>query len=175
MSRLGAKRDLIQHVVRMAVDRADAPAILVEQVMTAQPTCIRSDASVLELAKILHTKGHRHLLVIDEDDLFVGVISDRDIVRCFGPGEYPQPETLAGISAAEIMSTDLITVLPSMPLREAVVLMMENGISCLPVVASGALVGILTTTDLFIALELLLGSLERSTEAEPLMAEARSR
>jgi len=138
--------------------------------MTAQPTCIRSDASVLELAKTLHTKGHRHLLVIDQDDLFVGVISDRDIVRCFGPGEYPEPETLAGISAAEIMSTDLITVLPSLPLKQAVTLMMENGISCLPVVASGALVGILTTTDLFIALELLLKSLERSTEEEPLTA-----
>ena len=61
------------------------------------------------------------------------------------------------------MSTDLITVSPETSLLEAVRLIVENGISCLPVVEHGRAIGILTTTDLYLALEQLLCRLNGKT------------
>ena len=84
-------------------------------------------------------------------------MSDRDVLRCFGsPGSYPSQEVLAGISAAEIMSGDLLTTHPDAPLLQTVTDMLTNGISCLPVLDDERLVGILTSTDLHAVLEVLL-------------------
>ena len=114
---------------------------------------------MFELVKILNERGHRHLLVTDETNRLVGVVSDRDIGRCFGPGKYPDEEALKQITAGELMSTNVITIDPDAPLQSAVGLMVEHGISCLPVLMGGGVVGILTDTDLRLVLEILLQTL----------------
>jgi predicted transcriptional regulator len=93
---------------------------------------------------------------------------------------------LASLSAAEIMSSDLISVRPDMPLLQALTEMLVHGISCLPVLADDKLVGILTNTDMNTVLEVLLqtaqaavaGQSDGQTPAErmaDLVAEQRSR
>ena len=140
--------------------------------MTAAPTCISPNATVLELVQLFHDRQFRHPLVTDATGRLVGVISDRDVLRCLGPQRRPERSVLEGITAGEIMSTDLVTVSPSMPLERAVVLMSEQGISCLPVLAGGTLVGIVTNTDLHVVLQLLLQTLRQSLSEESLLAAA---
>ena len=65
---------------------------------------------------------------------------------------------LAGILVAELMSKDLVTVRPETPLEQAVTLLVEEGISCLPVLNETELVGILTNTDLHVVLQVFLQS-----------------
>lgn len=132
------------------------------QVMTGAPSCVPPETTALELVKLFHAKQFRHLLVTDPTDRLVGVISDRDVIRCLGP-DRPDRNVLAGITAAEIMSTDLVTIHPNTPLEQAVVLMIDQGISCLPVLAEGTLVGILTNTDLHLLLHELLQTLRQSS------------
>jgi len=139
----------------------------VKQVMTPNPTCIRSDVNVLELVRMINRKGFRHLLITDDEGHLEGVISDRDVARCFGPGKYPNEEALSGISSAEIMSTDLITISPEALLETAVALMVDHGISCLPVVDEGCLVGIITNTDLYFVLQSLLQTMRQSRLSQP--------
>jgi CBS domain-containing protein len=50
----------------------------------------------------------------------------------------------------------LITISADATLGKAATMIIENGINCLPVVADGQAVGILTSTDLFLALEQVL-------------------
>jgi predicted transcriptional regulator len=69
----------------------------------------------------------------------------------------------------ELMSTDLVTVRPETPLDQAVTLMVEEGISCLPVLNETELVGILTNTDLHVVLQVFL----QSALAESSMASLR--
>ena len=107
-----------------------------------------AETSVLELVELFHAKHFRHVLVVDHEDKLVGVVSDRDVLRCFGFHEGPKRSILAGIRVQELMSTDLVTVRPETPLEQAVTLMVEEGISCLPVLNEAELVGILTNTDL---------------------------
>lgn len=167
MDRLDVKRVQVLETLKDRQSTGLPPRLLVSELMTPVPRRIPSDTSVLEVVRMLHVKRHRHLLVIDEHNRLVGVISDRDVVRCFGPAKYPNEELLAELTAAEIMSTDLITIEPNASLQKAVVLMIDHGISCLPVIADDSLVGIVTDTDLHIALEMLLQAAQESPAAQP--------
>jgi len=162
INHLEKKREKILAVLRNS-DRWNAQeGLIVEQVMTPSPECISTSQSVLDVVKLFHARGHRHLLVVGEQDQLIGVISDRDVLRCFGPDKYPDPSRLASISAAEIMSTDVITISSKTPLHKAITITVEHGISSLPIVDDGTLVGILTDTDLRLLLERLLPMLRES-------------
>lgn len=144
----------------------DAEAVLLAaQVMTAAPSCISPETTVLELIDLFHAKQFRHLLVTDAAGRLIGLVSDRDVIRCLGPSR-PDKSVLAGIRTTDIMSTDLVTISPATPLSKAVTLMVDHGISCLPVLADGTLVGILTNTDLYLVLQVLLQTLRQSSLEE---------
>ena len=165
MDRLDRKRHqltpFIDHLVQLGTDTP----VSVGDVMTANPSCISPEATLLDLVKLFHAKEFRHPLVTDADGNLVGVVSDRDVIRCFGPGHYPSEEILRKITAAEIMSTDLVTISPEAPVQQAIELLCGYGINCLPVVSDAKLVGILTSTDLYIVLEMLLKTLHQSSPA----------
>lgn len=159
MDRLDAKRFQILDALRNPDQWDPSQGLVLRQVMTPAPFCIGLDVSALELVMLLNERGHRHLLVTDETNRLVGVISDRDVGGCFGPGKYPDKETLKRITVGELMSTNVVTIDPDAPLQSAVSLMVEHGISCLPVIVGGGVVGILTDTDLRLVLEILLQTL----------------
>ena len=158
MDRLDIKRVQIQDACEES-HASGGQQLLVGQVMTPSPRCISTETTVLELVKLFHAKQFRHLLVTDESGKLRGIVSDRDVIRCFGPSKYPKPELLEKIRTERVMSGDIITVSPQTPLERAVVTMLEHGVSCLPVVVEDKLVGILTNTDLQVTLLELLRTL----------------
>jgi CBS domain-containing protein len=166
MHRLDVKRIQVADALRWCGGCDGQGRLRVRDVMTPAPTCIASSTSALDVVRMFHAREFRHLLVTDARGRLLGLVSDRDVIRCFGPGRYPNNEVLAGISAAEIMSSDLISVRPDMPLVEALTEMLVHGINCLPVLAEEKLVGILTSTDMSTVLEVLLQT-SRAAAAEP--------
>jgi len=159
-----------QHQIVDALDDLERlshqEGLLVGQVMTGRPSCITPDTPLLKLLNLFHAKQFRHLLVVDDDGVLIGVISDRDVMRCLGPERSPNAAVLNRITARNIMSTDLITATPGTSLDRAVTLMIDHGISCLPVQIDSTLVGILTNTDLNVMLQVLLQSIPWSSSAE---------
>ncbi len=171
MQRLDVKRVQIVEGLQWCGGCAGQGQLSVRDVMTSAPTCIASSTSVLDVVLMLHAMEFRHLLVTDARGKLLGLVSDRDVLRCFGsPGSYPNQEVLAGISAAEIMSGDLLTTQPDAPLLQAVTNMLTHGISCLPVLADERLVGILTSTDLHAVLEVLLQTSNASQTEQPVVS-----
>ena len=164
MDRLDRKRQQLESLFDIA-RQASGETVAVGDVMTVGPTCISPSATLLELVKLFHAKEFRHPLVADADGRLVGVVSDRDVIRCFGPGRYPEERVLESVTAADIMSTDLVTISPEAPLAQAIELLCGFGINCLPVVEGGKVVGILTSTDLYVVLETLLQTLHQSPAA----------
>lgn len=171
MDRLDQKRRQITEAMREIAESRPGSPLLVGQVMTREPITISGDACILDLVQLFHAKEFRHPLVTDQDGSLIGVVSDRDVIRCFGPGRYPQENVLKSITTAEIMSTDLVTTSPEAPLEGALELLFGYGINCLPVVSGAALVGILTSTDLYLVLEHLLAAV-RDSEKSPAAARA---
>lgn len=154
MDRLAAKRNQIRHACEHLGENDE---LLVSQVMTSTPRCIAPETRALELVRLFHTNEFRHLLVKSPRGELLGVVSDRDVLRYLGP-DRPNKDMLESVPASKVMSSDVITVNPRMPLRQAVSIMITHGISSLPVLADGLLVGIITNTDLQVALQLLLAT-----------------
>ncbi|ADB15666.1 CBS domain containing protein [Pirellula staleyi DSM 6068] len=155
MNRAQLKRRVLHAVFQRTLSENRLQKLTAADIMTPGPTCVDPDATAMQLVELFDSKRFRHLLVTQGTTL-VGVISDRDIGRLFGMEESPERNYLAGITAGELMSEDLVVVDPTTPLSEAVRLIVDEGISCLPVVVAGQPVGVVTSTDLYLALEQLL-------------------
>lgn len=163
--RLDRKRMQVLDALADAARSELRDSLTVEQVMTVSPTCISPDVDALELVRLFNAKGYRHLLVADRGRL-EGVISDRDVLPCFGLTKHPDQDALRSICARQLMSTDLLTVEPDTPLEQAIVMMVDHGISCLPVLADQRLVGILTNTDIQIVAQMMLQTVRRALPEE---------
>ena len=131
---------------------------IVADVMTAAPMAVGPKSSVLQLVHIFHAKQFRHLLVTETDGRLLGIVSDRDVGRCFGPSGRPDEASLEAIRTEDVMSRDVITIDRDATLTAAIDLMYEQGVSCLPVVSGERLVGIITTTDMLRLLRRMLSS-----------------
>ncbi len=169
MDRLDAKRIQVLGALERLWQRKSGQRLTAEQVMTCDPICVLPTATLPELVEIFHDRHFRHLLVTDKDGKLRGVISDRDVLRMMGPGTAYK-EVLEGILAGEIMSTDLVTIGPGTTVTEVIASMIDHGISCLPVVEQGRLLGILTNTDLHVLLQMLLQTLRTTATEQPLTA-----
>jgi CBS domain-containing protein/Flp pilus assembly pilin Flp len=113
----------------------------VRHLMTCDLVTVPPTASRDQLLTLMSEKRVRHLLVCGADGDLLGVISNRDLHR------------LRGATAREFMTTSLRTVRPGAPLSPVITLLLNAGISCLPVVEDGRLCGVLTTTDLLLTLQ----------------------
>lgn len=126
--------------------------MLVREIMTTRVATVSMDDRLNVIKEIFEQAHFRHLLVV-EDDLLVGVISDRDLLRALSPyldtdAEMTRDTDTLNRRAHQIMSRQPITIAPDRPLQEAARLMLERHVSCLPVLEDGALVGILSWRDL---------------------------
>lgn len=112
----------------------------VSDIMIKTVTHARPDESVAQARDRMEAGDIRHLPVIDADERLVGMISDRDLLRA--RGFQPPPRLVS-----EIMAKHLQTIGPDAPAEAAAQAMLDFKIDAVPVVASGKLVGIVTTTD----------------------------
>ncbi|PSR18540.1 poly(A) polymerase [filamentous cyanobacterium CCP3] len=164
-----------------ATTTADPEAVvqrLLEQarsLLPAQPTArdlmsspvrtIRPDTTIREAQRILLRYGHSGLSVVDAGDRLVGIISRRDLDLALHHGFSHAP-------VKGYMATNLKTVAPDTPLTDIEHLMVAYDIGRLPVLREGALVGIVTRTDLLRHLhqEPLSPVAEQSLPARPTAA-----
>jgi acetoin utilization protein AcuB len=118
------------------------------------PVTINPEASFYEARNLIHEKGIRHLPVVDKKNSLVGIVTDRDIREA-----SPSDATLLSVQELNYLlgklkvssfmtpKAKLITITPDTLIEEAVQLMHDNKIGCLPVVEAGKLYGIFTETD----------------------------
>lgn len=99
---------------------------------------------------------------VTENGRLVGIVSERDLLHIL-PGTCGQASTPAGedgmaLPVRNIMVTDVATLGPNDPLAKAASLMLKKRIGGVPVVHEGRLKGIITESDVFKALYLILTS-----------------
>lgn len=126
----------------------------VEQFMTRHVYTVHQD-EVIDLAASLMDWEHiRHVPVEDDDGKLVGLVSYRQLLR-FLSKDLPHGKS-DPVAARDVMQPDPVTIPPETPTLEAMQLMRERHVSCLPVVHEGRIVGIISDRDfLAIAAELL--------------------
>ena len=135
--------------------------MLVRDVMTPDPITVQPDDTLLTAQERMAECACRRLPVVDQDRRLVGIITDRDVRLALNSPlvlrERWQDDMLVTQTTVEIcMTADPLTIAPDAPLELVVDALLKRKISGLPVVEGDRLVGIITVTDLLIALRDLL-------------------
>jgi CBS domain-containing protein len=106
---------------------------------------VRPDDLVDLAASVMEWRHIRHVPVEDDEGRLVGLISHRDLLRLLAKGMLSRGAK--EVTVKEIMIRDLITIAPETPTLEALTIMRQRKIGCLPVVENDRLIGIVTAYD----------------------------
>lgn len=125
---------------------------VVEEIMMGSPVTLKPE-DTLDLANDVISLGRiRHIPVV-KDGRLVGLLSERDLMgraatAIFGLKQKSKSALLKSVLIKDIMKKKVVTVKPDTPITEAAHVMKQKKIGCVPVVRGGALVGLVTTTDI---------------------------
>lgn len=142
----------------------------VAKIMSPAPVVVEPEAPLRMVYRLMSEHHIRHIPVVSADGL-VGVISDRDVREALPSLATPANATefaaaMDRVAVWEVMAEQVVTVTPRTPLAQAVHLLADRKIGCLPVMDTGQLVGIVTETDMLQALSGLLDELSGSPHVE---------
>lgn len=126
--------------------------LCVEDVMSRELFTLGRNDKLSVADDLMKQKRIRHIPVLDGDGALAGIITQRDLFRgtllkSLGYGTRAEERLLESLVIKDAMHEDVITTTPDTPLADAARLMMEKKIGCLPVVAEGRLVGLISEAD----------------------------
>jgi CBS domain-containing protein len=119
--------------------------------MTRDVITITPSESCQKALLMMQSAGINHLPVVERERL-VGILTEQDIHRRapelrrgFEAGS--RKRLLSLVNVGGVMTYAPATVSPRASLRDAIDVMLERRIGCLPVLRNGRLIGIFTTRD----------------------------
>lgn len=120
----------------------------VSSLMTTNPACCTASTPLRDVARMMITNDCGEIPVVDDANMPIGVVTDRDItIRVVAEGR-----DTASATAADAMSSPVRTVTSDTSLKDCVCLMEADQIRRVPVVDSlGRLTGIVSIADLALA------------------------
>ena len=136
----------------------------VKDVMTFPTVRIRHDSHLHHAAEVVALSGVSDLMVVDDDDNLVGVLSEGDILRSALPDTdeildeggslddafqifLEKGKQLADMPIAPLIIRDPIVLSPENHLAQAATILVDKQIRLLPVVEDGKLVGTVSRAD----------------------------
>jgi len=124
--------------------------------MQRNPVTVRVTCSIEEAAREMASRRYSSLLVVNETGSIVGIVTERDAVRAIATNDGT---SFAQRPVRDIMSSPVISVVATTPLKDAIAELQTAGIRRLLVVdGAGRSVGLVTQTDLLRAALLRLES-----------------
>ena len=140
----------------------------VKELMQTSVATVRGNETLLVAEDLMKTGWVRHVPVIDASARVIGVLTQRDLLKASmspmaSAGPLDQQRWLERLFVRDIMSKKPVTIGPEADLAEAVDKLLAGKFGCLPVVENGALVGLITETDLLQHLRMLLQKRDRSS------------
>ena len=117
--------------------------VFVGSLMSSPVRTVGVDTSIRDAGRLMLDHGIGSVIVVGDDDRLEGILTATDFVRIVAGGEADPSATVA-----TAMSTDLVTTTADESVRTVADVMIENGFHHVPVVDEGAVIGVITTTDL---------------------------
>lgn len=138
----------------------------VSDIMTAKPVTIRPEHTLRHALEVMERVGCHHLPVVSKEGHLLGILSDRDCRKALNQpllhhDLWEESDIALHVQVRKLMSPAPIVTEPDAPADEAARLMLVHRISCLPVMRSETIVGIITKSDILLAfMRLAKGTLE---------------
>jgi acetoin utilization protein AcuB len=145
--------------------------IRVGEVMRTEVITLSMDEHLVLASDLMKLGRLRHMPVLSEGRL-VGIVTQRDLFRAavssvLGVRPVAERDWLAKIRVEDVMTKPVFTAARDWTVRQAVDVMLQHGIGCLPVVEGERLVGLLSETDCLQLLTRLLPPLGNPAGAAP--------
>lgn len=125
----------------------------VRDVMTTPPITVQASDN-LSTAMQRMGKNYRRLLVVDEEEKLLGIITDRDLRLAMNSPyilreRWQDEQLLVQTQVANCMTANPAVVQPDTPLASAIEIMLKGRFSGLPVVDEAQrVVGVVSVTDI---------------------------
>jgi acetoin utilization protein AcuB len=130
----------------------------VRDAMTREVVTVEPETSAAQAWGLCRERNIRHLPVIEGGRL-IGIVSDRDLRDLSPPrATLDEENTLGWVRIRDVMTPEVVTTHPLDTIEHAAKVIYERKFNCLPVVAEGELVGIITSSDLVRTLVELIGA-----------------
>jgi len=141
----------------------------VGQVMSRSIFTLTTENNVRDAIELMQARQIRHIPIVNEHKHLLGIVSDRDILKALtSPFADPAAANQDGFrarlfatgateqaldqSVGSVMSNEPIAITPTTSFQDAIAVLLDDGISCLPVVDCDRHVsGIFTSTDVLTA------------------------
>ncbi len=127
------------------LDEYTPAKLLVDEFMETDLFTVQKDDIIELVAEMMDWRRIRYMPVEDSKGQLCGLVTSRLVLRHF----YTRNKELTpdAVMVRDIMIADPITITPGATIAEAMRIMREKRIGCLPVVNEGELVGIITEMD----------------------------
>ena len=125
----------------------------VGQFMVTDLFTVREDDIVDFAASLMDWRHVRHVPVEDDEGNLVGLVSHRALLRLVAKGRVGKDSK---VTVGEIMKAEPVTVDPKTSTVDAIRIMRDKRLACLPVTKNGKLVGLVTEHDLIVVSSRLL-------------------
>ncbi len=142
--------------------------IKVEDMMTRNPHTLLRSNSLMDAKCMMEEHDVRHIPVVDTEKKLLGIVTQRDILLAQESNLQEQPDESSYTLKTPLdkaMKRHIMTVAPQAGLKESALYMQKHKVGCLPVVAQGVLVGIITDSD-FVTIAIHLLELQEDTEPD---------
>lgn len=140
------------------VDYEMPTQLLVRDLMTDRPRTMSGETPLRQAALELLRSGLGALPVVDDEERFLGMLSERELMRHLLATEAllsrghthhpPPPERGLDKKVRDVMTRQVLCVSPEQPAAEIAALMSNKNVERVPVVREGRLVGFLTRGDI---------------------------
>ncbi len=136
----------------------------IKDVMRVRTARIRQDSDIRHAAEIVALSGVSDLMVVDDEDTFIGVLSEGDILRTALPDIdeildeggtledafqifLEKGKQLSELPIAPLIIREPIVLDPENHVAQAATILVDKQIRMLPVVQDGKLVGTISRAD----------------------------
>lgn len=121
----------------------DPQSLTVQQLMEDAVFTVSPKTTGLTIAQILSDRNFGSVPVVEEDRTLLGLVSEFELLRAM-----EENRDLRSVTAADIMSTKVVTVTETMPVKDLMHVLQEHHLVRVPVVRGNKLVGVVARRDI---------------------------
>lgn len=140
--------------------------LMVEEFMTTDLFTVRKDDILEFVANLLDWRRIRYIPVEDDQKHLIGLITMRKVLREYTKVVNEDEEASVSQLVDDIMEQNPVTIHPEASIMEAMEIMQQQKIGCLPVVKNSRLVGVITEDNFMNITRRLLQVLANEKKSE---------
>ena len=116
----------------------------VKEVMTTDVVTVHHEATLREAVERLLSESVGSVIVVDDSDAPVGIVTETDVLRA----TYKTGAPLSEIAVADLSHQPVVTTAPNRTVNHVAYVMAKEEVKKVPVMEDMELVGMITLTDI---------------------------